>query len=125
MGHKRRMKLRQDFHFDAAHWLNNYADDHQNRRLHGHSFRVRVTLDGKPDRDSQQILDFESFNAAIAKVRATLDHHLLNEIDGLEKPTLETLTKWIWDQLSQDLPQISEVEIFRDSLGQSCSYQGE
>lgn len=119
------MKLRQDFHFDAAHWLDNYDDYHQNRRMHGHSFRVRVTLAGAPDRDSQQILDFERFNAAIARVRAQLDHHLLNEINGLEKPTLEGLAIWIWKQLTTDLSQLYEVEVFRDSLGQSSSYQGD
>jgi len=118
------MKLRQDFHFDAAHRLDNYDADHQNRRIHGHSFRVRVTLHGNPATATGQILDFETFNVAIGRVRSKLDHHLLNDIEGLEKPTLEGIAKWIWDQLSEDLAQLDEVEIFRDSLGQSCSYQG-
>jgi 6-pyruvoyltetrahydropterin/6-carboxytetrahydropterin synthase len=49
---------------------------------------------------------------------------MLNDIDGLEQPTLENLCLFIWDNLQNGLPQISAVEVFRDSLGQSCLYQG-
>ncbi len=52
----------------------------------------------------------------------TLDHNLLNDIDGLDSPTLENICLWLWTQLEAELPQISAVEVFRDSLGQSCLY---
>ena len=49
---------------------------------------------------------------------------MLNEIQGLEKPTLENICLWLWTELQKDLPQLSGVEVFRDSLGHSCLYQG-
>ena len=49
---------------------------------------------------------------------------MLNEIDGLETPTLENICLWLWEHLMPDLPDLSAVEVFRDSLGQSCLYQG-
>ena len=117
------MKLSRDFSFDAAHHLGHYPQGHANARVHGHSFRARITVEGQPDTHGQ-IVDFETIDAHIAALRATLDHNLLNDIDGLDSPTLENICLWLWTQLEAELPQISAVEVFRDSLGQSCLYQG-
>jgi 6-pyruvoyltetrahydropterin/6-carboxytetrahydropterin synthase len=119
------MKLRREFHFDAAHHLENYDKDHPNRRIHGHSFRVRVSLSGKPDAQTGQIMDLERFKSALDDVRGKLDHHMLNDIETLGPPTLENLCLWIWAQLKPQLTHLAEVEIFRDSLGQSCCYEGD
>ena len=44
------MRIFNEFTFEAAHHLPHiFPDGHINTRLHGHSFRVRVTLEGKPD----------------------------------------------------------------------------
>jgi len=49
---------------------------------------------------------------------------MLNEIDGLENPTLEHICLWLWQHLQPHLPLLAAVEVFRDSLGQSCLYEG-
>jgi 6-pyruvoyltetrahydropterin/6-carboxytetrahydropterin synthase len=49
---------------------------------------------------------------------------MLNEIRGLEKPSLENLSAWIWQQLAPRLASLSRVTVRRDSVGQSCSYTG-
>lgn len=117
------MKLSREFTFDAAHSLGHYPAGHANTRVHGHSFRARVTVEGLPD-DHGQIVDLENMGAALKDMQARLDHQMLNEIEGLHQPTLENLCLWIWENLRQPLPQICAVEVFRDSLGQSCLYQG-
>ncbi|MBT5157856.1 MAG: 6-carboxytetrahydropterin synthase [Rhodobiaceae bacterium] len=117
------MKLSREFTFDAAHSLGHYPAGHANTRVHGHSFRARVTVEGLPD-DHGQIVDLEKMGAALKDMQARLDHQMLNEIEGLHQPTLENLCLWIWENLRQPLPQICAVEVFRDSLGQSCLYQG-
>lgn len=118
------MKLRREFNFDAAHHLMNYEDGHPNRRLHGHSFRVRVSIVGHPQAETGQIMDLDQFGAALESVRNRLDHQYLNDINDLAAPTLENLAVWIWNQLAPQLKTLVEVEIFRDSLGQSCAYEG-
>jgi len=118
------MRLTREFHFDAAHRLANYGDTHPNSRIHGHSFRVRVSLVGEPQKESGQIMDFEKLDTILEQVRAQLDHHMLNEIDGLENPTLEHICLWLWQHLQPHLPLLAAVEVFRDSLGQSCLYEG-
>ncbi len=117
------MQLTRDFTFDAAHHLGQYGEGHANARLHGHSFRARITIEGQPD-ENGRIVDFEQFGKVIDTVRDALDHHLLNEIEGLEVPTLENLCLWLWSRLHGDLPQLCAVDVYRDSLGQSCRYQG-
>ena len=117
------MKLSREFSFDAAHSLGHYSAGHANTRVHGHSFRARVTVEGMPN-ENGQIVDLEEMGRLLNELRNQLDHQMLNEIDGLEQPTLENLCLFIWDNLQNGLPQISAVEVFRDSLGQSCLYQG-
>ncbi|MGC6511534.1 MAG: 6-pyruvoyl trahydropterin synthase family protein [Parvibaculales bacterium] len=118
------MQLTREFHFDAAHSLQSYEQGHPNTRIHGHSFRVRVTLQGQPSDETGQILDLAVFGQALEAVRLHLDHHMLNDIKGLENPTLENICLWLWDQLQTDLEDLYAVEVSRDSLGQSCLYKG-
>ena len=117
------MKLSREFTFDAAHSLGHYPAGHANTRVHGHSFRARVTVEGQPDGNGQ-IVDLEEMGRQLNELHNRLDHQMLNEIEGLAQPTLENLCLFIWDNLQSALPQICAVEVFRDSLGQSCLYQG-
>ncbi|MEC7595473.1 MAG: 6-carboxytetrahydropterin synthase, partial [Pseudomonadota bacterium] len=61
----------------------------------------------------------------LENLRKRLDHNMLNDIEGLGTPTLENLCLWMWAELQGELPHISAIEVFRDSLGQSCLYEGE
>ena len=62
--------------------------------------------------------------AACADIRKALDHRMLNEIAGLEKPSLESLAVWIWAGLAPGLASLSRITVRRDSMGQSCTYTG-
>ncbi len=119
------MILSREFHFDAAHFLPHYPDGHPNRRLHGHSFRVRVSVAAKPAPETGQIIDLDELHALTHKASAQLDHMMLNEIEGLSVPTLENICLWLWNRLIPDLPHLAEIEVARDSLGQSCRYNGD
>ena len=68
----------------------------ENRRLHGHSFYAEVTLRGEPDPATGFLRDFGEVDAALKAIRETLDHRLLNEIEGLGTPTLENLARYIF-----------------------------
>ncbi len=118
------MRITKQFTFDAAHYLPHMPEGHPNRRLHGHSFRVIVALDGTPAPETGQIRDFWSVEEALGAVRGELDHHFLNEIEGLEAPTLENIAIWLWRRLEGPLPELARVEIHRDSCGEACIYEG-
>jgi 6-pyruvoyltetrahydropterin/6-carboxytetrahydropterin synthase len=115
------IELTQEFGFDAAHYLGLGALE--NRRLHGHSFYVEVTLRGEPDARTGVLRDFGAIKAVLDEIRADLDHRLLNEIEGLENPTLETLVRYIFQRAKSSLPEVARVKIRRPSYGQSCVYE--
>jgi 6-pyruvoyltetrahydropterin/6-carboxytetrahydropterin synthase len=118
------MRVYKEFFFEAAHFLPSAPPGHPNARVHGHSFRARVTVDGEPDESSGILLHFDELEQAIAQAREALDHRLLNEVEGLEAPTLERIAMWLWDRLHNRLPGLAEIEIARDSCHEGCVYRG-
>ncbi len=116
-------EITKSFAFEAAHFQPHAPAGHPNARVHGHSFVAEVTLTGTPDPLHGMIRNLDDVEAGISGVRDDLDHHLLNEIPGLERPTMETLCRWIFDRLKPGLPEIVAVTVRRPSLGQSCTYR--
>jgi 6-pyruvoyltetrahydropterin/6-carboxytetrahydropterin synthase len=114
-----------EFTFEAAHHLAvNVTDGHRYSRLHGHSFQVQVVLKGDPDKKENWVYDFGEFEQRVAEVRADLDHHYLNEIAGLEVPTLENISRWIWSRLDDQLPGLDRIVVRRGSRGEGCVFYG-
>ena len=118
------MRLYKDFSFEAAHRLPNVPSDHKCARLHGHSFQVRVSVDGPVGERTGWVIDFAELKAAFRPVYEQLDHRYLNEIGGLENPTSENLARWIWRQLGPRLTGLSEIEV-RETCTTGCIYRGE
>lgn len=118
------MRITKQFTFDAAHFLPHAEEGHPNRRLHGHSFRVIVALEGMPAEDTGLIRDFGEVENILSQAQEELDHRFLNEIEGLEAPTLENITLWLWTRLVAPLPELARIEIHRDSCGEACIYEG-
>lgn len=118
------MELYRDFTFEAAHRLPHVPAEHKCARLHGHSFRVRVWIDGPVGERSGWVMDFADLKAAVTPVIQQLDHYYLNEIGGLENPTSEHIAKWIWKRLRPVLPLLSAVEVAETCMT-GCRYRGE
>ena len=117
------MDLFAEFSFEAAHRLPNVAPDHKCARLHGHSFNVRLTVTGPVDPKLGWVIDFADVKGAFAPLHAVLDHHYLNEVEGLENPTSEVLAMWLWKRLKPNLPMLSAVEV-RETCTVGCVYKG-
>ena len=118
------MRLYKDFSFEAAHRLPNVPADHKCARLHGHSFLVRVTVDGPVGEHTGWVMDFADLKVAFAPLHDRLDHRYLNDVAGLENPTSEVLARWIWRELRATLPALTEIEV-RETCTTGCIYRGE
>ncbi len=120
------MEVSYRFGFDAAHHFNLdvFPEGHPYRGIHGHSFQVEVAIAGAPDPTTGFVADFGAIERACAAVRERLDHRMLNEVPGLERPSLENLCLWIWAALAPRFPGLARVTVRRDSCGQGCSYTG-
>lgn len=117
------MQIYKDFGFEAAHRLPNVPQGHQCARLHGHSFKVRITVSGQPGAQSGWIIDYADIKKAVAPVIAQLDHYYLNDIEGLENPTSEILAIWLWDKIKPALPELSTIEV-KETCTSGCLYAG-
>lgn len=112
-----------EFTFEAAHHLAaNVAGGHPYSRLHGHSFRVEVFLRGEPHPDTNWVTDFGEVDRVLQELREQLDHRYLNEIEGLELPTLENISRWIWRRIHNALPGVDRVLVRRGSCGEGCVF---
>ncbi len=117
------MEIFKEFPFEAAHRLPNVPADHKCARLHGHSFAVRVTVAGKVDPSLGWVMDFAEIKAACRNIHDALDHRYLNEIAGLENPTSEVLSRWLWQQLKPALPLLSAIIVY-ETCTSACEYRG-
>ncbi|HEY1614853.1 MAG TPA: 6-carboxytetrahydropterin synthase [Rhizomicrobium sp.] len=115
------IELTQEFTFDAAHHLGVGAAE--NRRIHGHSFYVEVTLRGEPDSATGVLRDLGEVKAVLAEIAEELDHRLLNDVSGLGAPTLENLAQFIFRRAKIAIPEVARVRIRRPTYGQSCVYE--
>ena len=124
-------EITQTFNFDSAHFLPGREGRPEYERMHGHSFVREVTLGGTRIPELDWIVDLATFKTALDEVADLLDHRLLNDIDGLETPTMENMTEWIAARLAswlRTLPsddqklEITTVKLKRKSIGQSCTY---
>ncbi len=106
------MKISQAFKFEAAHRLPNVPEGHPCSRLHGHSYRIEVRLEGPVDPKSGFVADFFDVERGFAAILDALDHRYLNEVDGLENPTAENIAVWIWDRLKSGIRQLSAVRVY-------------
>ncbi len=117
------MELRKTFQFEAAHLLPHLPEAHKCRRLHGHSFKVEVAVEGECDPKLGWVMDYADITAAFKPIWEDLDHFYLNEIRGLENPTSENIAIWIWNRLKQRLPLLSEV-VVAETCTARCIYRG-
>lgn len=113
-----------EFTFEAAHRLPFVPEDHKCSRLHGHSYRIQVSLSGPVGQDTGWVVDFAEITDAWKPLHEVLDHYYLNEVPGLENPTSENLARWIWERLAINLDGLSEV-VVRETCASGCSYRGE
>jgi 6-pyruvoyltetrahydropterin/6-carboxytetrahydropterin synthase len=69
------------------------------------------------------LVDYADIKAAFAPLEEQLDHHYLNEIDGLENPTSENIVLWIWERLKPTLPCLRRL-VLRETCTVGCTYEG-
>jgi 6-pyruvoyltetrahydropterin/6-carboxytetrahydropterin synthase len=112
------------FQVEAAHFLPNVPAGHKCARMHGHSFRIEIHVTGNPGHTTGWVMDFADLRSAFQPLYDQLDHHCLNEINGLDNPTSENLAQWIWQRLKPGLPELSKVSV-QETCNAGCIYRGD
>ena len=111
------------FNVESARSLPNVPETHPCYQLHGHSFKIMISVKGQLDKHTGFVTDFQEIENAFNPIKKILDHSFLNKIEGLSNPTSENICIWIWDKIESSIPNICEIEIKEtDSTG--CIYRG-
>ena len=114
------MRVRRTFDFEASHQLPRHPG--KCRNLHGHSYRLVVTVERPVEPTSGMAIDFGDLKTVVRREALDrLDHVHVNEL--LENPTAENMAVWIWERLAGPLPGLAEIELWET---RSCSvvYRG-
>ena len=112
------------FRIHASRFLPNLDDSHICKRMHGHTFNITVYVNGGIDKKTGFVMDFYDIDKIVnLNILKAIDHKILNEIPGLENPSSEYLSIWIWNNLKDHLPLLSKITISEEH-GTGMEYTG-
>jgi 6-pyruvoyltetrahydropterin/6-carboxytetrahydropterin synthase len=118
-----RTRLERTYRFEAAHFLPKVPEGHKCARMHGHSYAITVVIEGDIDPEKGWLLDFSEIDEHVNPLVRRLDHHVLNQVEGLENPTSELLAVWLWNAIRATLPVLVEVQV-AETTSSRCIYRG-
>ena len=118
------MVIYKQFTFDSAHFLPNVPEGHKCKNVHGHTYHLTVYVKGSLLEHEGWVIDFGDLKAIVKPLIEQLDHAMLNDIPGLENPTAERLSVWIWDKIKPQLPGLSKIEL-KETPTSGVVYEGE
>ena len=114
------MILRKEYKFESAHFIYNHAS--KCRGLHGHSYRLFVSVKGPVNPETGMVMDFYDLSKIVCQnIINKLDHCFLNDLIPLS--TAENIIVWIWDHLKSELPSLYQLELF-ETTDNCVIYQG-
>jgi len=117
------MQLFKQFTFDSAHFLPNVPDGHKCKEIHGHTYLLKIFIEGTPDNTLGWIMDFAQLQKIIDPIVKSIDHKMLNNISGLENPTCEIVAIWLWDKIKPAVPLLSRIEL-NETPASGVIYEG-
>lgn len=132
------------FEFEAAHSLPHLPHTHKCHRLHGHSYKLRVTCAGEINPDFGWVIDYADISKVVDTIIIAIDHTNLDQLfnvpprpetlesgaprvkvgrDHQTRPsTAENLAIWFYNQLKPTLPSVVEIQI-KETSSSSVIYR--
>ena len=118
-----RAQLTKDFHFESAQTLPKAPEGHKCSQMHGHSFKVEISVEGEVDPATGWVYDHAQISRAMKPLVDQLDHAYLNDLPGLENPTIELMAAWFWEKLAPQCPGLCEI-VIHETPSARCVYRG-
>lgn len=118
-------RVTKKFEFEAGHQLKSYTGNCSDK--HGHSYKLRVTLEGTINEKTNMVVDFKELSKIVnRRVIKKLDHTFLNDLNIPEfkkNPTAEIMCFWVWKKLKPVLPELVEVILY-ETANSYATYRG-
>ena len=110
------IRITKQFSFETGHAL--YGYDGKCRNVHGHSYKLYVTVIGSPITDSGNVkfgmvIDFKDMKKRLKEFLDPIDHVCLNDLDYFKKhnPTTENIAKYIYQNFKKDIEPLGIVKV--------------
>ena len=122
------VSLCKEFRFEAAHYLPQMPEGHKCRRLHGHSFKIEVHVQGEIEEETGILIDFADIKKVVKPLINQLDHYLINEVGEqlgeplLKNPTSENMAKWFYKKLEGKLDGLDSI-VVHETCTARCKYK--
>ncbi|MFH1540678.1 MAG: 6-carboxytetrahydropterin synthase QueD [Elusimicrobiota bacterium] len=117
--------------FSAAHNLKNYKGKCE--KLHGHNYKIRLTVSGETLNKSGMLIDFINLKKILKNVLSKFDHSYLNDISSFDNakggvnPTAENIAKYIYKEIRLQIKnyklQITEVTVWETDKNYATYYE--
>jgi len=116
-------KLQVEADFSSAHNLRGYKGKCE--ELHGHNWKVELTVGSKDLDKTGMVLDFKFLKASLNRILDKLDHKYLNEIDYFKEvnPTSENIAKYIYDSLKSEVPGLNSITVWESDKARATYYE--
>jgi len=106
--------------FAAGHSLRNYKGKCEN--VHGHNYRIRVTMEGDHLNSIGLLIDFIELKRVMRKTIEYLDHKFINDVPpfDVENPSAENIAKFFYEEIAAGMklqeaenePKLAEVRVW-------------
>jgi len=117
-------ELMVELHFDAAHRI--AGSGGQCERLHGHTWKVEVFVQGKELDERGLVIDFAELKEIASRQVRELDHQYLNEVLPGMNPTTENIARYLFQKVQEEIDlervKVSRVRVW-EARDTCASYQ--
>ena len=107
----RHYRIWKELRFEGALELRGAPEGDKRRRLHGHSYLLRLHLCAPLDQVLGWTVDYGDVKALFKPVYERLDHHWLNELPGLRDADPGSLALWMREAVADPLPQLDRIDL--------------
>lgn len=113
--------------FSAAHQLRGYKGKCEG--LHGHNWRVQITVSSEKLNDISMVIDFHELKAMVDEAVLSLDHSFLNEVFPFTEinPSSENIAKWIYESLKKKVENkncnMTSITVWENETASATYYE--
>ena len=107
-----RYRIWKEFGLDSAVRLRHAASGDARRRVHGHTYRLRLNLSAPLDLVYGWTVDFGDVKELFAPVFERLDHQPLQELELVADEGASAIVRWIRQQAAPALPQLERIDLY-------------
>ncbi|MGE5574851.1 MAG: 6-carboxytetrahydropterin synthase QueD [Ignavibacteria bacterium] len=104
-------RLRTEAEFSAAHKIDGYKG--KCAQLHGHTYKIEVFVVAKELSSISVSFDVRVLKEMLRKITDRLDHSFLNDLEELGNPTMENISKYVFQEMKQNLSKEIVLEKVR------------